>query len=55
MTIDFTTKGKYFNPNLHFYVCSYGGSGSFMLSYYLGNFGLDLYPKCVLDLANKPF
>jgi hypothetical protein len=39
MTIDFTTKGKYFNPNLHFYVCSYGGSGSFMLSYYLGNFG----------------
>jgi len=33
-------KCKYFNPNKIFYVCSYGGCGSTILSKYLNNFGI---------------
>lgn len=29
----------FFNSNMHYYVCSYGGSGSTMLYNYLANFG----------------
>jgi hypothetical protein len=36
---DFLSYKPYFNPNMTYYVCSYGGSGSYMLRDYLKNFG----------------
>jgi hypothetical protein len=30
---------KYFNKDMHYYICSYGGSGSTVLFNYLSNFG----------------
>lgn len=32
-------KSSYFNPNMNYYICSYGGSGSTVLYEYLKNFG----------------
>jgi hypothetical protein len=32
-------KNNYYDDNKHFYVCSYGGCGSWMLVRYLSNFG----------------
>ena len=33
------TKSNYFNPEMTYYVCSYGGCGSYMLCAYLKQFG----------------
>ena len=30
---------KYFDKNMHYYICSYGGCGSTVLSEYLSHFG----------------
>jgi hypothetical protein len=49
---------KYFNKNMHYYICSYGGCGSTVLFNYLSNFGNvyhihDRYPPNNLTYVGK--
>jgi hypothetical protein len=51
-------KKTYFNKNMHYYICSYGGSGSTVLFNYLSNFGNvyhihDRYPPNKLTYVGK--
>jgi predicted CopG family antitoxin len=51
--------GEYFDLNKNFYVCSYGGCGSCILTTYLSNFGNvshihDRYPPDNLTVAMQP-
>ncbi len=51
-------KKNYFNKNMHYYICSFGGSGSTVLFNYLSNFGNvyhihDRYPPNKLTYVGK--
>jgi hypothetical protein len=53
-----SNKNTYFNKNMHYYICSYGGSGSTVLFNYLSTFGNvyhihDRYPPNKLTYVGK--
>jgi hypothetical protein len=56
--INYFDKKIYFNKDMNYYICSYGGSGSTVLSNYLANFGNvyhihDRYPPKNLQYIGK--
>ena len=57
-TINHFIKNTYFNKDMNYYICSYGGTGSTVLFNYLANFGNvyhihDRYPPKKLQYIGK--
>lgn len=53
-----TSKKEFFDKNMHYYICSYGGSGAALLSEYLSHFGnthiiYTRHPPQKLTLVNQ--